>query len=207
YSPLRTPFVVYVTPEYAGQRITSLHALEDAIDLGLVEEPAPPDQYVHRPVSLAGTRLPTPDGGQLESEPVYYRGVVAHQFRVGGNDERVLPIPMGPFLLPSVYRLRRRSQSLPLDEASMASDFDGDGDQNDTNLVFSVPADNERYRGLWNEVEVTVPASYVFGASKQESDLFERANGGLQAREDTVLDWRTIADSKRHVWVLEAGDE
>jgi hypothetical protein len=89
----------------------------------------------------------------------------------------------------------------------MASDLDGDGDQNDTNLVFSVAADNERYRGLWSEVEVTVHASYFFGDSTQESDLFERVNGGLQAREDAVLDWRPIADAKRHVWVLEADDE
>jgi hypothetical protein len=141
YSPLRVLYVVYVTAAYAGERITSLHALEDAIDLGLVEEPAPPTQFVDRPVSLGSARLPTPDGGQLEPEPVYYRGLVTHQFRVGGTDERALPIPMGPAVTPNVYRLRRRNQSVPIDEARMASDLDGDGDQNDTNLVLAVAAD------------------------------------------------------------------
>jgi hypothetical protein len=53
---------------------------------------------------------------------------------------------------------------------------------------------------------VTVPASYVFGDSTQESDLFERANGGLQAKEEAVLDWRSVLDAKRHLWLLEAGE-
>jgi len=208
YSPLRSRNVVYVTAAYAGEQITSLHALEDAIDLGLAEEPAPPTQFVHRPVALSTARLPTLDGGELAPEPVYYRGRVAHQFRVGGEGERMGTIPMmGPFLTPNLYRLRRRNQSLPIDEPSMASDLDGDGDQNDTNLVFAVAGGDERYRGLWSVVDVTVPASYVFGASKQESDLFARVMGGLQANEDAVLDWRPATDGKRHIWLLEAGDE
>jgi hypothetical protein len=208
YSPLRSRFVVYVTAAYAGERITSLHALEDAIDLGLVEEPAPPTVFVDRPVALAAARLPTRDGGSLAPEPVYYRGRIAHHFRVGGEAERTFAIPMmGPLVMPNVYQLRRRNESVPVDEISMAGDLDGDGDQNDTNLVLSVGADDMRYRPLWSQIDVTVPETYAFGDSTQESDLFERATGGLKAKPEAVLQWQAVAMGKRHLWVLEAGDE
>jgi hypothetical protein len=208
YSPLRSRFVVYVTPTYAGERITSLRALEDAIDLGLVEEPAPPTVFVDRPVALSTARLPTPDGGSLEPEPVYYRGKIAHQFRVGGEAERVFPIPMmGPLTMPNVYQLKRRNESVPIDETSMASDLDGDGDQNDTNLVLSVGVDDMRYRALWSQIDVIVPATYAFGDSKQESDLFERAMGGLKANPDAVLEWQAVAMGKRHLLLVGASYE
>jgi hypothetical protein len=206
YSPLRARFIVYVTGTYGGERIPSLRALEDAIELGLIEEPAPADHFVHRPVALQTARLPTPDGGELAPEPVYYRGMVAHQFRLGGDDERVRPIPMGPLRTPNLYLLRRRNQSSPIDEAAMGSDLDGDGDQNDTNVVLSVAADDPLNSGLWTELQVTVSPSYAFGDSTQESDLFMREGGALEANPDIVIDFRS-AETRRQLWLLEAGGE
>ena len=203
YSPLRARFIVYVTDAYDGERIPSLRALEDAIDLGLVEEPAPAVDFVHRPVALRGTRLPTPDGGELAPERVYYRGMVAHHFRLGGDAERVRPVPMGPLLTPNLYQLRRRNQSATIDEPAMGTDLDGDGDLNDTNIVLSVAADDPRNSGLWTELQVTVPPGYAFGDSTQESDLFMRQGAALQANPETVLDFRPAA-TRRQLMLLEA---
>lgn len=207
YSPLRARFVVYVTSAYGGERIASLRALEDAIELGLVHEPEPAGDFVQRPVVLEDARLPLPDGGELEPEPVYYRGMVAHQFRLGGDGERVRPVPMmGSPPTPNLYRLQRRNQSSPMDETAMGSDLDGDGDQNDTNTILSVGADDPRNIGLWTELEVIVPPSYVFAAATHESDLFVQQGRALEAKPDAVLEWMPAA-TRRQLWLLEPGDE
>jgi hypothetical protein len=203
YSPLRALYEVYVTGRYAGERITSLRALEDAIELGLLEDPAPPTVYVDRPVAPAGTRLP-PDG---TTEPVYYRGRVAAQFRIGGAGERRFAIGMGPLATPNAYALRRHSESAALDEGLWKADLDGDGDQNDSNLVLAQgDAGAPGYSALWRSVEVTVPDDYAWGAVRAEADLFERGASGLRARPGMVERWQA-SDMLRHLVLIEAGGE
>ena len=207
YSPFRALFVVFVTSAYAGERITSVRALEDAIELGLVEEPAPAEQYVDRPVAPASAALPW-DGDRepQATEPVYYRGHVAAQFRIGGEQEHSFMIGMGPIATPNAYVLRRQSDAAPLDEAQWKADLDGDGDQDDSNLVFAIDAAAPAVAALWKAVDVTVPDDYAWGACRAESDLFDKQPAGLQARPSTVLGSRP-SDQLRHLVLVEAGDE
>ncbi|HMI93810.1 MAG TPA: hypothetical protein VK509_20695 [Polyangiales bacterium] len=204
YSPFRALYEVFVTSAYAGERITSLRALEDAIELGLVEDPAPPTLYVDRPVAPAGTRLP-PDA---MPEPVYYRGRVAAQFRIGGAGERRFAIPMmGPLSTPNAYALRRHSASAALDEVVWKADLDGDGDQNDSNLVLAVDGAAPGYSALWRPVEVIVPDDYGWGTCRGEADLFERGPAGLQARLGAVERWQANDMMLRHLVLIEASGE
>ena len=80
YSPFRVPYVVYVTSAYDGERITSVPALEDAIEIGLLDEPEPMKSAVDWPVVAADTQLELGDGqSPLSPEPAYYRGHLATQ--------------------------------------------------------------------------------------------------------------------------------
>ena len=191
-----------MTGAYAGERITSLRALEDAIELGLLEDPAPAKVYVDRPVAPAGTRLPP----EATTEPVYYRGRIAAQFRIGGSGERRFAIGMGPLMTPNAYALRRHSDSAALDEALWKADLDGDGDQNDSNLVLSQSADAPGYSALWRSVEVTVADDYAWAAVRAEGDMFERGAAGLHARPGMVERWQA-GEMLRHLVLVEAGGE
>jgi hypothetical protein len=214
YSPLREILTVVVTDAYAGERITSFAALEDAIDLGLVEEPVRSKRYVDRPVVPADALLASPHGAEpIEPEPVYCRGRVASFFRIQGPVERVFEIGMGRLSMPKAYALRRWHQTVELDEAAFGADLDGDGDQDDSNLVLAADAASPAYAPLWSKVEVTVSDEYEFGDSRAESDLFETIEsetegqraGPPQARAETVLDW-AASDELLHMVLVEVGD-
>ena len=207
YSPLRALYEVYVTALYDGERITSLRALEDAVELGLVQEPVAAMVYVDRPVVAAATMLPDGHGGASPSEPVYYRGRVAAQLRIGGANERRFAMQMGPMgplpiATPNAYALRRHSESAALDEALWKTDLDGDGDQNDSNLVLAVDARAPGYSGLWRSVEVTVADEYVWGSCRGENDMFERGAAGLKARSAAVERWQA-SEMLRHLVLVE----
>lgn len=208
YSPFRQRYWVFVTAAYRGEKISSLRALEDAIELGLVDEPAPAEDYVDRPVAPASAQLPFGDGREPQAtEPVYYRGHVAAQFRIGGEQERSFEIGMGPIATPNAYALRRQSDPVPLDEAAWKSDLDGDGDQDDSNLVFALDAAAPGYTALWKSVELTVPDDYAWGSCKAQSDLFEQQPAGLQAKPSAVLASGKPADQLRHLVIEEDADE
>jgi len=205
YSPLRQIFRVFVTDAYAGQRITSLRALEDALELGLVEEPEATESYVDRPVALADAELSAADGGApTHPEAVYCRGRTATHFRIGGDAERVFPLGRR-VATPSAYALRRQHQALVLDEARWEADLDEDGDQDDSNMIFAFDQSASGYTGLWKRVDVTVPASYGFGDSRAEEDLFEQTDAGLQALADAVISWQETEDV--HHLVLVSGED
>jgi hypothetical protein len=86
YNPLHSVTRVIVTDRYAGELITSADALADAIDLGLVEDPAPTGEFVASPIVLPGTRLEVSDKTDaLPASPqlIYGHGYLVGMFEIG----------------------------------------------------------------------------------------------------------------------------
>lgn len=89
YNPLHSLHRVVVTDAYDGEQITTAEALADAIELGLVEEPRPTQQFVTLPIALATTALQTGDPGnptlRRPEKLLYARGYAVSAFRFGGE--------------------------------------------------------------------------------------------------------------------------
>jgi hypothetical protein len=175
YSSLRMPYLVYVTGRYDGERITSVQALEDALELGLIEEPVAMGVAVNWPVVPKVTTLEMGEGdAPIVPEPVYYRGRVATLLRLGGTAENVgvFALERGSISVPSAYVLRRQNELDALD------------------VVFSVDAGQMGYSSLWQQVDVIVPSDYVWGASRAEGDLFVmQEGGGMSAKSGVVIEY------------------
>ncbi|MBA2544900.1 MAG: hypothetical protein H0V17_34980 [Deltaproteobacteria bacterium] len=85
YSPMRRVVNVPVTSLYAGERITSLEALTEALERGLVGDPVNDGTWVNMPVVLPGITLEVgPTGADpLASTQVYGRGYLVNVFELG----------------------------------------------------------------------------------------------------------------------------
>lgn len=84
YSALRRIVYVPVTVMYAGELITSIDALNEAIELGLVGEPKPAGTWRNMPIVPPGTKLEL--GGSaapMEATKVYGRGHVLDALPMG----------------------------------------------------------------------------------------------------------------------------
>jgi hypothetical protein len=173
YTPFRALFITVVTNAYDGERITSFAALEDAIDMGLVEEPEPTGTYVTWPIVPAETTLERRGEGALEAKPIYGEGHSGRYLPVQG--ERAYERSVAP---RSAYLMQRQNEAVPLDEAALAADLNGDGDQLDTNTIFEADASDPMLSGLWMPITITVVAGYDFGDARAESDLFTRGEMG-----------------------------
>jgi hypothetical protein len=192
YSAMRVEYDVFVTEAWSGERITSMQALDDAIEIGLVEEPKRTKTFVNWPMTLAATKLAQTEGmPPLSPQPIYYRGKVASYFAPAGDALGVgsFEFMMEPISAPNAYVLRRQNASAPLDEGAQHMDLDGDGDMADSNVVFQVGAGEMGYASIWHQIDVIVAADYAFGSSTSEADLFERGEMGLGAAKKTVISY------------------
>jgi hypothetical protein len=185
YSPFRQIYTVYVTDAYDGELITTLQALDDAIELGLCEEAKRTTTYVNWPMALADAQLEQGDAmPMMAPQAIYYRGRIATYFDPGGSyvGQGRFEVEKEPIATPSVYLLRRQNETKPIDEAAAHVDFNADGDMNDSNTVFTLGVDAPGYTSIWRQVDVTVAADYVWASARSEADLFERSDsGGLTA--------------------------
>jgi hypothetical protein len=194
YSPLRQIYVVFVTDRYRGERITSLRALEDAAELGLVSSPQPHPFFANCAVTLSTVQIQiTDDGSSTVGSDAYYRGHIVKQFCAGGlvADVGAIKLKDNAFTAGNAYVLRRQSELSPLDESALKQDLNDDGDQIDTNTVFDseVRADPGVYTGIWKSYDVSVSRTFQLGDVKAESELFDRKGSALAATAK-VLDYK-----------------
>ncbi|HUQ02704.1 MAG TPA: hypothetical protein VM261_09430 [Kofleriaceae bacterium] len=95
YSALRRVIHVPITDAYHGERLTTLRALDDAIELGLVEPPVPSGTWFNAPMVPPGTTLEV----GLGKPPVAPAEVYADGYRVDtfvfGGDRGVQPLRNG----------------------------------------------------------------------------------------------------------------
>lgn len=169
YSPLHGINQVVVTDAYAGELITTMAALADAIDLGLVEEPVPIRMFVDSPVVLPGTKLDVGDASpQALPEIRFARGYTVHGFALGG----ALGVqPTGFLVLPT-------SQVSFVREAQKGS-YDA------TRPIFQAviptmppPPMITTYTPLSVVVNVDLATGFQAALIDEDSDLFVRAATG-----------------------------
>lgn len=191
YGPLRAVYLVFVTARYQGEVIPSYEALEDAIELGLVHEPVASGEIVAWPMTRAGAELELPNGDMARPDEVLYRGHRMPCFKL----EEYVP-PLGPLMLrfgkasaASGYGLRRQNQTQALDESAFGHDLNNDGDDLDSNLIFTTGPDGKGYTGLVEIVDVVVAADYAFGDVTSQDGLFVKTEAGDAAPTDAVIEY------------------
>ncbi len=157
YSPLRALQAVCVTADYAGELITSLSALDDAIDIGIVGEPREAQVWVNCPVVAKGVSLDVGGTSPVKADDVYYRGQRIHCLDFS-SEEGEFSTETKP-TVANVYELTRR------------------GDSQNVRVVFSlVPrtAQGQRapdYSPLWKIVKVTLASDVALEDYTKVSDF------------------------------------
>jgi hypothetical protein len=162
YGPLFRISKVCVTDLYRDEVLPSRHAIEDAIALGLVSEPAPTTTVVHMPILASDVTLNVAPGLDVEADQIaYYRGMAVRRFLHGQPDAATITLPSNSTVLRTgrVYRLKKT------------------GDAAYAETVFSVPrrtggVPNASYTPIWRVVTVTMNAMFTPGSAMAESDLF-----------------------------------
>lgn len=192
YSPIRLIFEVYVTPKWARQKFPSLRALEDGVELGLLEEPVAKESFTNCVVTLKDNILQGPGETTFTPTEVYYRGRLVYQFCVrdlAGNSG-LFATKMGAPVFGNAFVLRRETEAMPLDEATVKADLNGDGDQLDSNVVFDSSAGDMGYTSLWKNLDVVVDGNYKFGDAQGQGMLFMKMPQGLQGIDPPVIEYK-----------------
>lgn len=168
YSPIRRVNEVTVTERYRGERVTTLTALADAIELGLVEEPRPAGTWFNMPVVPPGTTLEV--GGErppLVPVEVYAGGWRVDAFRFGG-ERGVQPL---------------RNGAVPAGQATVMRESMAVAFLATPVFQWSVPAAPpamaHNYTPLATRIEVQLAPGVVAADSVHgDADLFRRAGNG-----------------------------
>ena len=205
YTPIWQVFLVFVTDAYDGERITSVPALQEAQERGLVETPVPVPMYVNCPVVDPEVRLELGGGAEpLAPSECYYRGMRCYYFDV--QPPVVADEALTVFPVQNAYVLRREGGE-PLSEPVRNVDMTGDGDLDDTNNLFDRGAADEGFTPLVRAVSAAVPAGTgaidTYGDEEQsdvtdatalftgEGEAIEPIPGAVVAFEvgDEILNW------------------
>lgn len=172
YAAFRRITYVPVMPSYAGQLITSIDALGEAVALGLVGEPVPAGTWQNMPVVPPGTKLEL--GGTaapMEATKVYARGYIVDVLPMG----YVQPLANGR--VPMGQELRLLSgvatgtpPSLPTSPDSVSL------------FQFGIPAGppttSYNYTPAVTQVEVRLASGVDPAAITNDTQLFKRSGSG-----------------------------
>jgi hypothetical protein len=192
YSPIRMVFEVYITSKWAEQKFPSLRALEDGVELGLLEEPIAKESFTNCVVTLKDNSVEAPDGKKIMPTEAYYRGKAVWQFCVGelSGDAGLFTSKMLAPVFGNAFLIRRETEAGALDEVALKTDLNGDGDMVDTNTVFDSNVGDMGYTSLWKNLDVVVDSKYEFGAAKGQDDLFKKMSWGLQGIDPPVIEYK-----------------
>ena len=110
YEPIHTIYNVAVTERYHGEKITTMGALADAIEIGLVQEPVATKIFVNWPIVRPGLRLEVGGtAGTKPPTPLYSHGYIVDSFPLGGMYS-MQPDPFGLLPTSQVSFLREPQQ-------------------------------------------------------------------------------------------------
>lgn len=179
YGPIRRIQHVRVTARYRGELITSVEALADAIDLGLVEEPEPTGTWVNLPVVPPGTLLEV-GGAAGTAEPV---AVFAHGHRVDafelGGARGVQPMSRSGFVPVGQAAQLAEAGSLRFDKGPVFQYV----------APAQLPGEAPNYAALVTLVEVRLADGVVADESiRSDADLFRRSMTGSITGVTEVVD-------------------
>lgn len=192
YGPIRRIQHVVVTDEYDGELLTTVRALEDAIELGLVEEPVPAGTWVNAPIVAPGTRL---DVGEAvaPAEPLeaYANGYRVPMFQFGG-ERGVQPLRSGQ---PPVGQAAtvRESGSVQFEKEPVFQ----------WGVPAEVPIEAHNYTPLATIVEVQLAEGVI--AAEQvhgDADLFTRSSNGQISGVSALVESFVVTETIRN-WPMQ----
>lgn len=175
YSPIRRIQEVPVTAAYGGERLTTMRALSDAIELGLIEEPVPAGTWFDGPVVPPGVVLSVADGVTAAPIEAYGGGFRVSMFVFGG-ELGVQPLRNGGIPIGQASQLRApgeiRLGPAPIFQWGPPSE---------------APGESFNYTPLTTLVEVNLSGAVAPDAITADADLFERGmTGGISGITDAV---------------------
>lgn len=176
YSPFWSMYMVCVTDAYGQERMTTVPALQDALELGLIETPRPTGMWANCPVTLDSARVEV--GGSEVPQPPhdgFYRGMKAFYYHLGGMDAGVYQLGMNDRVVAYAYVYRLARASTP----------------DDTETVFEVPrrvGDQTApgYTPLFRVVRVVMDDGYTPGRLRSAADFVSRDGEQLTATDAQV---------------------
>ena len=145
YSPWWTLVLWPVTDAYAGQVVGSFAAMDEAFRQGLVSASITLPVAINCPVVLPEARLETIPGDAASvalPNPAFYKGTEVYYFSFGAAGITGSSVDVAP-----LYTLRREGGE-PLSESWRGVDFTQDGDQLDSNDLFTKVPGDEGYSGM-----------------------------------------------------------
>ncbi|MFN0250925.1 MAG: hypothetical protein ACKV2T_28890 [Kofleriaceae bacterium] len=175
YSAIRRVIYVPVTSTYAGERIPSIEALQEALDLGLVRDPVPAGTWRNMPVVPTTTKLEVSTGVSIDATEVYGRGYRVELIPLGGTSLGVQPLrnnqpPQGQEsrLLSGVATGTPPVKPTTLDAQPV--------------FQYGIPAvpptTTFNYTPIVTEVDVRLANGIAPTAITRDNDLFTRATNG-----------------------------
>jgi hypothetical protein len=171
YSPIRRIQHVAVTSAYRGELLTTVRALTDAVELGLVEEPVTTGLWIDAPVVAPGTTLDLGDGDTAAPVEVFADGYRAERFVFGG-ELGIQPLRNGAIPTAQASLVREAGQVSYGDEPIFQLGIPTEG-----------PTDDYNYTPVTVIVEVELAAGVIAADTIHgDADLFGRSgNGGINA--------------------------
>jgi hypothetical protein len=147
-----------VTPLYRGELVTSLQALNDAYEMGLMTEPSEPRAWKHCPLVSDGVVLEEAPEGLGWTRTAYYRGYALTYVDFGGQGNVVAS--MGRSVSTgNVYEIVKQG-STKIERVVFASAaFNEDGTR------------SEKYTPVWTIVNVVISSMADPTTFVQESDI------------------------------------
>lgn len=166
YKPIVVVHHVPVTDAYDGELITSLQALSDARDLGLVEEPVSTSTFFDGPVIAPGLVLES--GGPMPARPVpaYGRGYAVEMFQLGGT----LGVqPIGGYAPSSHVSYLREA---------MKATHDATRPIFQARIPTAPPGEKANYTPVSTVVHVDLAPGVAASTIVADADLFTRSGSG-----------------------------
>ena len=180
YSPFRKIELVYVTDAYDGELLTTIRALEDAVELGLVAEPITSETWIDAPVVPPGTTLDV--GREDPSDPIeVYAGGYRVDAFVFGGERGVQPTRRG---------------SLPVGQASLVREAGQVRFGSTPIFQYGIPAEPAGEDFNWTPVvtmvEVDLATDVTADVISSDADLFVRSGSGSITGMTPLVDRFTV---------------
>lgn len=187
YSPFRKIEHVYITDAYDGEVITTVRALDDAVELGLVAEPVTTGTWIDAPVVPPGVTL---DVGREDPETpieVYAGGYRVDAFVFGG-ERGVQPV---------------RNGGMPLGQASVVREAGQVRFGSSPVFQYGIPAEPATESFNWTPLvtilEVDLAAGIVDDTIAGDADLFVRSMTGSITGMTAAVDRFTVTTTVRNL--------
>lgn len=186
YSPFRRIQHVYVTDLYDGELLTTMRALTDAVELGLVWAPVTTATWMNAPMVAPGTTLEVGRPEPEEPFDVYADGYRVPMFVFGG-ERGVQPLRSGAIPMAQVSTVREAGAVKYSDKPIFQ-----------LGIPAEVPVDAYNYTALVNVLEVELATGVTAASLTGDADLFTRSMTGSISAMKPVVESFEVSETVRN---------